>query len=113
MHPKAGITSHGGEPVCGFDDLPHWRGAICFPNDQCQSLPRGATFEAIPGEGRRILVPPDSQVWRRWQLPNKARPRLLPHARAVCSAAACFRAALRCLCTMMMRGCSGTAQRDA
>jgi hypothetical protein len=70
MHPGVGITSHGWEPARGFDDLPHWRGAICFPNDQCQSLPRDATFEAIPGKGRRILVPPDSQVWRRWQLPN-------------------------------------------
>ena len=58
-------------------------------------------------------LPLDSQVWRRWQLPNYARPRHLPHARAVCSAAACFRAALRCLYTMMMRGCSGAAQRGA
>jgi len=57
IHPEAGITSHGWEPARGFDDLPHWRGAICFPNDQCRSLPRGATFEAIPGEWRRILVP--------------------------------------------------------
>jgi len=57
MHRKAGTTSHGWEPARGFDDLPHWQGAICFPNDQCRSLPRGATFEAIPGEWRRILVP--------------------------------------------------------
>ena len=57
MHPGVGITSHGWEPARGFDDLPHWQGAICFPNDQCRSLPRGATFEAIPGEWRRILVP--------------------------------------------------------
>ena len=57
MHPKAGITSHGWEPARCFDDLPHWRGAVCFPNDQCRSLPRGATFEAIPGVRRRILVP--------------------------------------------------------
>ena len=57
MHPKAGSTSHGREPARGFGDLPHWRGAICFPNDQCRSLPRGATFEAIPGEWCRILVP--------------------------------------------------------
>jgi hypothetical protein len=35
----------------------------------------------------------------------------LPRARAVCSAAACFHAALRCLLTMMMRGCSGTTLR--
>jgi hypothetical protein len=35
----------------------------------------------------------------------------LPHARAVCSAAACFRAALRCLNAITMRGCSGTALR--
>ena len=70
IHPEAGITSHGWEPVRDFDDLPHWRGVICFPNDQCRSLPRGATFEAIPGEGHQILVPPDSQVWRQWQLPN-------------------------------------------
>ena len=65
VHRKAGTTSHGWQPACGFDDLPHWRSAICFPNDQCRSLPRGATFEALPGKGRRILVPPDSQVWRR------------------------------------------------
>jgi hypothetical protein len=57
MHPMAGITSHGREPACGFDDLPHWRGAICSKYDQCRILPRGATFEAIPGVGRRILVP--------------------------------------------------------
>ena len=56
-HPKAGITSHGWEPARGFDDLPHWRGAICVKYDQYQILPRGATFEAIPGVGRRILVP--------------------------------------------------------
>ena len=56
-------------------------------------------------------LPLDSQVWRRWQLPNQARPRLLPRARAACSAAACFRAALRCLHTITMRGCSGAAQR--
>ena len=52
-----GITSHGWEPACGFDDQPHWRAAICFPNDKCRSLPRGVTLEAIPGEGLRILVP--------------------------------------------------------
>jgi hypothetical protein len=63
-YPGVGIISHGWEPARGFDDLPHWRSAICFPNDQCRSLPRGATFEEIPGEGHRMLVPPDSQVWR-------------------------------------------------
>jgi hypothetical protein len=25
-------------------------------------------------------LPPDSHVWRRWQLPDQARPRLLPRA---------------------------------
>ena len=34
-------------------------------------------------------------------------PRLLPRARAVCSAATCFRAVLRRLYTMTMRGCRG------
>jgi hypothetical protein len=58
-------------------------------------------------------LPLDSQVWWRWQLPNEARPRHLPHARAVCSAVACFRAALWCLYTMMMRGCGGAAQWGA
>jgi hypothetical protein len=57
MHPKAGTTSHGREPALGFDDLPHWRGAICFKYDQYRILPRGATFEAIPGVGCRTLVP--------------------------------------------------------
>jgi hypothetical protein len=56
------------EPARGFDDRQHWWGAICFSDNQC--LQRSATFEATPGEGRRILVPPDSQVWRRWQLPT-------------------------------------------
>jgi hypothetical protein len=40
-------------------------------------------------------------------------PRLLPRARAVCSAAACFRAALRRLSTMTMHGCSGAARWGA
>ena len=57
MHPKAGITSHGREPALGIDDLPHWRGAICSKHDQYRILPCGATLEAIPGVGRRILVP--------------------------------------------------------
>jgi hypothetical protein len=57
MHRKAGTTSHGWEPARGFDDLPHWRGAICSKYDQCRSLPRGTTFEAIPSVWRRILVP--------------------------------------------------------
>ena len=34
MHPKSGITSRGRELARGFDDLPHWRGAICFKYDQ-------------------------------------------------------------------------------
>ena len=70
MHHGVGITSHGWQQARGFDDLPHWRGAIFFPNDQCRSLISGANFEEIPGEGRRNFVPPDSQVWQRWQLPN-------------------------------------------
>ena len=52
-------------------------------------------------------VPLHSQVWRRWQLPNCARPRLLPRAQGVCSAAACLRAALQCVYTIAIRGCNG------
>ena len=49
-------------------------------------------------------LPLDSQMWYRCKGPNRAQLRLLPRAQAVCSAAACFRAALRCLYTITMRG---------
>jgi hypothetical protein len=50
---------------------------------------------------------------RRRQLPGSAQPGLVPHARAVCCAAACFRSELRFSCVISMRGCSLPVQRDA
>jgi hypothetical protein len=60
MHFKAGTSSHGRAPARCCGDLPHWRGTICPNYDQCQFLPHRTEFEAIPGAGRRVVLPNSS-----------------------------------------------------
>ena len=58
-------------------------------------------------------LPLDSLVWFRCQEPNRAQLGRLPRARAVCSAAAFFRVALRCVCAIVVCGCSNAARLGA
>ena len=65
--------------------------------------------------GRMVCaeLPLDSLVWFRCQEPNRAQLGRLPRARAVCSAAAFFRVALRCVCAIVVCGCSNAARLGA
>jgi len=56
MHAKADTNSHGRIPTRACGDLPHWRSTIRSKDGQYLILPRGAAFEAISGEGHRILL---------------------------------------------------------
>ena len=60
---------------------------------------------ALPGS--QVVVVPNAQVL------DPAQAWLLPHARAVCSAAACFRFLRRCVRAIALRECSNAARRGA
>ena len=56
-------------------------------------------------------LPPDSQVWRRWQLPNQARPRLLPRTRAFDCCTACMRLQLHYFKAIAICACGNLARQ--
>jgi len=102
----AGLSATGAFAVC-------ISGAACFRAQlRCLNAIKmhGCRHTVQRGTGSLYSCVTGARLRRRWQLPNQARPRLLPRARAVCSAAACFRAALWCVCAIVMRGCSNAAR---